>query len=383
MANDPEQAYQHCCDKVGLSLSEQRERLLDMIDELIGMMIEKACPESKLPEDWSLSELGKAYRDQFGIEATGIQDIVDKQALAEKMYNDAEAVILKKEEELGPENYLRLFRNFFLREIDKQWIEHLQAMDHLRDGIGLRGYGQRKPELEYKREGYDMFVEMVNGIKGVVARQIVTVAQASEEDLQQLEAQRRREAEKRQSECEELTLVRARAQRSRRVAAAAAVVCRHLGAWLQVWRKALRIKRRQLRKRRFAVKSRRWAETTLVLVEAARNIRSAVGERGLDWRQNRDAAPGSWLSVFRRKSGIKESGALDLGLIYAQDGAVSAGVYTRNEVRAAPVVVCEERSRTGLASAVLVNSGNANACTGRAGHRVTVSTTAALAGLFG
>ena len=159
---------------------------------------DRACPESKLPEDWSLSELGKAYRDQFGIEATGIQDIVDKQALAEKMYNDAEAVILKKEEELGPENYLRLFRNFFLREIDKQWIEHLQAMDHLRDGIGLRGYGQRKPELEYKREGYDMFVEMVNGIKGVVARQIVTVAQASEEDLQQLEAQRRREAEKRQ-----------------------------------------------------------------------------------------------------------------------------------------------------------------------------------------
>lgn len=83
------------------------------------------------------------------------------------------------------------------------------------------------------------------------------------------------------------------------------------------------------------------------------------------------------------KCGIKESGALDLGLIYAADGAVSAGVYTRNEVRAAPVVVCEERTRTGIASAVLVNSGNANACTGRAGHRATVSTTAALAGLLG
>ena len=81
--------------------------------------------------------------------------------------------------------------------------------------------------------------------------------------------------------------------------------------------------------------------------------------------------------------GIKASGAPDLGLIFVPSGAVSAGVYTRNEVRAAPVLVCEERTRTGLASAVLVNSGNANACTGRAGHRATLSTTAALAGLLG
>ncbi len=81
--------------------------------------------------------------------------------------------------------------------------------------------------------------------------------------------------------------------------------------------------------------------------------------------------------------GIKSSGAPDLGLIYADVPAVCAGVFTRNQVRAAPVIIAEERAQGGMASAVLVNSGNANACTGKAGHRVTLSTTAAVAGALG
>ncbi|MBW2718156.1 MAG: hypothetical protein JRD94_06265 [Deltaproteobacteria bacterium] len=57
----------------------------------------------------------------------------------------------RKEREFGTENFLRLFRDLYLQEIDKQWMDHLQGMDHLRDGIGLRGYGQRDPKKGWCR----------------------------------------------------------------------------------------------------------------------------------------------------------------------------------------------------------------------------------------
>jgi preprotein translocase subunit SecA len=71
-------------------------------------------------------------------------------------------------------------------------------MDHLRDGIGLRGYGQRDPKKEYKREGFDMYLEMVQSVKSSVALSMFTVERAREEDLERLEAQRRQAAERRQ-----------------------------------------------------------------------------------------------------------------------------------------------------------------------------------------
>src|SRR5262249_14687148 len=82
-------------------------------------------------------------------------------------------------------------RNLYLEEIDRLWIEHLQAMDHLRDGIGLWGYGQRDPKKEYKKEGYDMFLQMMQMMKTSVAAKLFRVERAEEEDLERLEAQRR------------------------------------------------------------------------------------------------------------------------------------------------------------------------------------------------
>ena len=77
-------------------------------------------------------------------------------------------------------------------------MDHLQAMDHLRDGIGLRGYGQRDPKKEYKREGFDMYLEMVQSVKSSVTVSMFTVERAGEEELRQLEEQRRLATEKRQ-----------------------------------------------------------------------------------------------------------------------------------------------------------------------------------------
>ncbi len=196
--HDAQAAYDYLIAEVGLSLTEQRERLLDLIDEIISSMVERACPPNKHYEDWDLDGLVEAYEKQFGIECTGVESITDVQDLANKLYSDAEAILKHKEDDFGSESFLRLFRNFYLQEIDRQWMDHLQAMDSLRDGIGLRGYGQRDPKQEYKREGFDMFRAMMESIKTSVSTSMLSVERVREEDLERLEAQRRAQAEKRQ-----------------------------------------------------------------------------------------------------------------------------------------------------------------------------------------
>jgi len=195
---DPVGAYKCVEQAVGMSLSEQKERLLDLIDEIVVTMVDHACPPAKHYEDWDLDGLERAYKDQFGINATGIHDISDREELLRKLYGDASRVLERKEQEFGTENFLRLFRDLYLQEIDKQWMDHLQGMDHLRDGIGLRGYGQRDPKKEYQREGFDMYLEMVQSVKSSVTLGMFSVERAGEEELKQLEEQRRQATEKRQ-----------------------------------------------------------------------------------------------------------------------------------------------------------------------------------------
>ncbi|MEM9195671.1 MAG: SEC-C metal-binding domain-containing protein [Myxococcota bacterium] len=195
--DDPSGVYDYLIEEVGMSLSEQYERLLDLVDDLVTAMVEESCPPNKHYEDWELGRLADMYKGQFGIEVSGLERLADPDQMAKKLYEDAEGILKRKLKEFGAENYLRLFRNLYMEEIDRQWIEHLQAMDSLRDGIGLRGYGQRDPKREYKREGYERFMEMMRNIKGSVAEKIFRAERVTEEQHRRLEDQRRQAAEKR------------------------------------------------------------------------------------------------------------------------------------------------------------------------------------------
>ncbi|MBX3269349.1 MAG: preprotein translocase subunit SecA [Sandaracinaceae bacterium] len=199
LAKEPAKALAFLEEEVALSLTEQRERLLDMVDEIVGAMVVRACPPKKHYEDWDLDALKVAYREQFDIDATGIEQLTEAAEIAKKLYDDAEAILLKKEQEITPERYLRFFRNQYLQEIDRQWLEQLSSMEQLRDGIGLRGYGQRDPKKEYKREGYDLFTAMLERVKSNVAANMFRARVVRDEDIEKLEAQRRREAERRLS----------------------------------------------------------------------------------------------------------------------------------------------------------------------------------------
>ncbi|MBX3247987.1 MAG: preprotein translocase subunit SecA [Myxococcales bacterium] len=208
LAKRPKELLAKLEEEVSMSLTEQKERMLDMTDELVSSLVERYCPPGKHHEDWDWDGIEEAFEEQFDsgddaepFLAPDLRDKVgDAQELAQRYYTDAENVLLKKMNEIGAENYLRLFRNAYLEEIDRRWIEHLQDMERLRDGIGLRGYGQRDPKKEYQREGFSMFMEMVRGIKSNVSKSLFSVRRVREEDLQALEAQRRQASEQRQQQ---------------------------------------------------------------------------------------------------------------------------------------------------------------------------------------
>jgi preprotein translocase subunit SecA len=161
-------------------------------------MVEHGCPSKKHFEDWDLDGLRKGYHDMFDIDASGIDGMSEAQQIAEKLYADAEAVLKKREEEIGELLYLRIFRNLFLQEIDNQWLEHLQDMDSLREGIGLRGYGQRDPKKEYQKEGFEHFQQLMGNIKGSVVHKMFHFVLEGEDEVKRLEEQRRAKSQARQ-----------------------------------------------------------------------------------------------------------------------------------------------------------------------------------------
>jgi preprotein translocase subunit SecA len=197
-AENPVGALEQLRQLVPHSLSEQRERLLDLIDEIVATMVQHACPKGKHHEDWDLEGLSKAFDEQFAVPATGLEKLGDASDIEHKLYQDAAAILDKREHEIGRLLFLRVFRNFYLQEIDNQWLEHLQNMDALRDGIGLRGYGQRDPKKEYQKEGFEYFLELMQTIKSSIVNKMFRFEIEREEEVERLEEHRRAQAEEQQ-----------------------------------------------------------------------------------------------------------------------------------------------------------------------------------------
>jgi preprotein translocase subunit SecA len=174
MEEDQQAIIEKAAKDTAASLIQQRERVLDLADTLITSSVEDACDPNRPPDDWDLQALTKGLQEIFGVEITLTDVALDPEAIAERIWEQVETFTKAREEELGMA-FLYFARHFFLEEIDQQWIDHLKAMDHLREGIGLRGYGQRDPKQEYKKEGYNMFRAMMSRILENVAQKLYRV----------------------------------------------------------------------------------------------------------------------------------------------------------------------------------------------------------------
>ena len=131
----------------------------EVLDETVGVYVN----EDAYPENWNLAGLTEAMKPQFGVEVSWKKEEID--ALTPALLKDelsalVKAAYQKKEAEVGGDMMRYLERMLMLQVVDAQWKDHLLAMDHLKEGIGLRGYGQKDPLIEYKREGFEMFEAM-------------------------------------------------------------------------------------------------------------------------------------------------------------------------------------------------------------------------------
>ncbi len=198
----PQKLYERLHTELAQSLTEQRERLLDLIDAVLSAMVEESCPRNVPPEDWKWAEMRDSFAEYFGEKAPEeIEQLADPADVAHALYKAAHAVLEGKEKDkdkgMGLELLLRVFRMIYLNEIDRSWVEHLTSMEHLRDGIGLRGYGQRDPKQEYKKEGYDLFVNMMLASSSSVITQVFKAQVQREtevDELERLELERHRAA---------------------------------------------------------------------------------------------------------------------------------------------------------------------------------------------
>ncbi len=181
--------YDKLAKLIPQALTEQRERALDLIDRILGAMIEESCPPRKPPEDWDWGGIFQGFKEHFGID---LHDQVahknDAQELAHDLYEHAEKAFQEREQEVGTELVLRAFRHIYLEEIDRAWVDHLTDMDHLRDGIGLRGYGQKDPKQEYKKEGYNLFVNMMARVSSNVVTKLFSMQVRKKEEEEEIEA---------------------------------------------------------------------------------------------------------------------------------------------------------------------------------------------------
>jgi preprotein translocase subunit SecA len=157
-----------------LRAKDVREEVLDMLDGIGGGLVSTYCPEEQYSEEWDFVGLVESVHGQFGIDTFKVDELneLGREALIEDIpeklkqaYRD-KVNSLVQEHGASEELIHYIERTILLQMIDQQWKDHLWGMDQLKDGIGLRGYGQKDPLAEYKREGYDMFAGMMDRIKG-------------------------------------------------------------------------------------------------------------------------------------------------------------------------------------------------------------------------
>ncbi len=170
MNKQREVIYQH--RRAVLAGENLKEDVLEMMDEVIRSLVDVYCSEDRYPEEWDFKGLADAMQAQFALDiahgsgdpAARFKDL-GRDAIIEDLLNQVRQAYEQKERELGSDLMRYLEKMLLLQVIDHHWKDHLLAMDQLRDGIGLRGYGQKDPLIEYKREGFDMFAAMMSRIK--------------------------------------------------------------------------------------------------------------------------------------------------------------------------------------------------------------------------
>jgi preprotein translocase subunit SecA len=182
IVEDRTETLDHLSTEIAKLLVQQRERVLDLADEVLSELIDSTCPEGTHAEDWDLDALRTGMKERFAFEPSiNAKGLMERDKLTEAMWQELEKIIEAREQEFTLPWFLYFSRHFMLEEIDQRWIEHLRNMEALREGIHLRGYGQKDPKQEYKKEGFVIFGAMMDNISRNVCEKLFHVQIRREE----------------------------------------------------------------------------------------------------------------------------------------------------------------------------------------------------------
>jgi len=163
-----------------------KEFIQGLIETLVEWIMETHTNKDKSPDDWDVEGLRKGIASQFGLDIEELSldwESIIHDDLKEKITKALKDIYAEKEQIIGEERMREFERIIMLQILDTQWKDHLLGMDYLKEGIGLRGYGQRDPLIEYKKESYDMFQAMMDRIEEEAIRYLFLLQPIREEEV--------------------------------------------------------------------------------------------------------------------------------------------------------------------------------------------------------
>ena len=183
-----------------LEESTLQDYIEEMHREVVKGLIENYIPPESIHDQWDIAGLENALSLDLAVDlpvAQWLEDDrrLDEEALVERISDEIITRYRRRREQMGPESAVTLERHFMLGALDRHWKDHLAAMDYLRQGIHLRGYAQKNPEQEYKKEAFNLFVSMLSIIKSDVVTDLSRVHVPTAEELAEMEAQQQAQAD--------------------------------------------------------------------------------------------------------------------------------------------------------------------------------------------
>ncbi|WP_275287043.1 preprotein translocase subunit SecA [Halomonas elongata] len=187
-----------------LGAEDVSENVLGIREEVLNEAVSSFVPPQSLPEQWDLAGLEAHLKSEFNLDAPVVEwsendERFHEEQLRERLQTMHREAYAEKVEVAGPELMRRFEKQVMLQVLDTRWKEHLQSMDHLRRGIHLRGYAQKNPKQEYKRESFELFQLLLTNIKADVTRILSHVKVRRPEEVEELERQRRESLEREQA----------------------------------------------------------------------------------------------------------------------------------------------------------------------------------------
>ncbi|EFP95517.1 preprotein translocase subunit SecA [Vibrio caribbeanicus] len=199
VANDQRKVVYELRDEL-MSIEDISAMIEQNREDVLAAVIDEYIPPQSLEDMWDTRGLQERLKADFDLEAPiqawlDADDKLYEEALREKILALAVDAYREKEQIVGPEVLRNFEKSVMLQTLDTLWKEHLAAMDHLRQGIHLRGYAQKNPKQEYKRESFELFEGLLDSLKSDVVTLLSKVKVQQQEEVERMEAQRQAQAE--------------------------------------------------------------------------------------------------------------------------------------------------------------------------------------------